>query len=435
MNSDSSISIGLLGLGVVGLGVCRAIAEKADVFAERIGRPLVVRRALVRDAAKARDGVPGGVEVTDTADELIDASDVDIVVEVLGGEEPALSYINRALHARKHVVTANKEVMAKHGPEVLRHAAGHHVMMRFEASVGGGIPIIGPLLDDLAANRLSAVNAVINGTTNFMLTGMANHGLGYDDALAEAQARGYAEADPAADVDGVDAAYKLAILSSLAFHTTVRDTDVYREGIGKLTPADFTYAAELGYVIKLLAIGRCDGKTVQARVHPAFLHTDHPLAKVDGVYNAVELEGDLLGWAMFHGPGAGSAPTASAVVGDILAIAAAIADGIPAPRAPSFDRNLAIQPMDELETKYYLRLRVQDRPGVMAKITQVLGDLGVSLASVIQKEVDAGVSMAEIVITTHVAREAAVQEAVRKLGALEQVHEVANLVRVEDGVG
>ena len=423
-----------MGLGVVGLGVTRALTEKAAALAKRAGRPLELRRALVRDAAKERGELPRGIEVTTSADDLIDDPAIDVIIEMMGGEEPALSYINRSLHAGKHVVTANKEVMAKHGPEVLSHAAGHGVHLGFEASVGGGIPIIRPLLDDLVANDLSAVNAIINGTTNFMLTAMATKGVDYDEALDEARSLGYAESDPAADVEGVDAAYKLAILSSLAFHTTVRDTDVYREGIGRLAPADFTYAAELGYVIKLLATSRLAGDVLQVRVHPAFLPTGHPLAKVDGVYNAVEIEGDLVDWAMFHGPGAGADPTASAVLGDLCAIARAIAAEVPAPRAPAFDRGLAFQPIDELETKYYLRLRAVDRPGVMAQITRVLGDLDVSLASVIQKEVGDAGRLAEIVVTTHVARESAMQEAVRQLAALDQVHEVANLVRVEDVV-
>jgi homoserine dehydrogenase len=421
-----------MGLGVVGTGLTRAMVQKADAVAERVGRPVQVRRALVRDTSRERGASVSGIEITADPERIVAAPDIDIVVELMGGEEPAHAYISRSLHARQHVVTANKEVMAKYGPEVLAHAAEHGVMMRFEASVGGGIPIIGPLMEDLAGNDITAVNAVINGTTNFMLTRMAKSGLDYDAALEEAAALGYTEAEPSADVDGTDAAYKLAILSSLAFHTTVRDTDVFREGIRGLAPVDFTYAAELGYVVKLLATSRRVGNELQARVHPAFLAIDHPLAKVDGVYNAVELEGDLVDWAMFQGPGAGAEPTASAVLGDIMAIARVITSGEAAPSAPAFDARLAVQSMDQLETKYYLRLRVHDQPGAMAQITKVLGDLQVSLASVIQKEAGQSADDTEIVVTTHVAREAAVQEAVRKLAALEPVREVANVVRVED---
>ncbi|MEE8518478.1 MAG: homoserine dehydrogenase [Dehalococcoidia bacterium] len=425
------ITVGLLGLGVVGSGVARALADKRAAIEAHVGRAVAIGRVLVRDEAKTRDDPPD-LRLTVDPDDILKDPDVDIVVEVMGGVDPALSYIQRALHAGKHVVTANKEVMAKHGPEVLAHALEHGVSIRFEASVGGGIPIIGPLMNDLAANEVTAVNAVINGTTNYMLTRMADDGISYDEALAEAKALGYAEADPSADVDGVDAAFKLAVLSSLAFRTSIKDTDVYREGIAKLAPVDFTYAAELGYAIKLLATGKRVGNDVQVRVHPAFLPWDNPLAKVDGVYNAVELEGDLVQWAMFQGPGAGAEPTASAVLGDLLAVARNVATGAPAPSSLSLDAGLSVQPMDQLDTKYYLRLRAHDRPGVMAQITKVLGDLGVSLASVIQKEVHAE-DLAEIVITTHKARESSVQQAVSELEALDVVMEVSNLVRVEDG--
>jgi homoserine dehydrogenase len=322
--------------------------------------------------------------------------------------------------------------MAKHGPELLRVAADKGVMLRFEASVGGGIPIIGPLLDDLAANDISAVNAIINGTTNYMLTKMATDGLDYDTVLREAQSLGYAESDPAADVDGVDAAFKLAILASLAFRTVVRDTDVFREGISHLAPSDFRYAKELGYVIKLLAIARRTEGRVLARVHPAFLPISHPLAKVDGVYNAVELEGDLVNWAMVQGPGAGARPTASAILADVVAIGRAIVGGARTAPSPLLDEALTIETLDDLETKYYIRLRASDRPGVMAQVTQVLGDLNVGLASVIQKPVGETGKTAEIVITTHLAREGAVQQALQQLSALDSVDEVGSLVRIEE---
>ncbi len=422
-----------MGLGVVGGGVAQALVDKAGAIEASVGRSVRLTAALVAHPRKRRSDVPTGLRITGEPSDILDDPAVDIVVEVIGGEEPAFDHIWRALHHGKHVVTANKEVMAKHGPELLAHAAEHGASIGFEGSVGGGIPIIGPLLRELAANDIVAVNAIINGTTNYMLTRMASDGLEYADALAQARRLGYAEADPASDVDGVDAAYKLAILSSLAFRTTVRDTDVYREGIGRLAPADFVYAAELGYAVKLVAICKRVGDVLQARVHPAFLPLAHPLAKVDGVYNAVELEGDLVEWAMFQGPGAGARPTTSAVLGDIISIAQAVATGAPPARPPAFDRGLRVQPMADLETKYYLRLRASDRPGVMAQITRVLGDLRVSLASVIQKEVVDAAGAAEIVITTHTAKESAVQEAVMKLAALDVVLEVSNLVRVEDG--
>jgi homoserine dehydrogenase len=429
-----SISIGMMGLGVIGVGVVKAIHDKADALAQHAGVPVKIARVLVRDVGALRPDLPKGLRLTNDAADILHSDDINVIVEVMGGVVPAFDHVATALRAGKHVVTANKELMAKRGPELLRIAAENGRALRFEASVGGGIPIIGPLIEDLAANRLSAVNAVINGTTNYMLTRMASDGLDYAAALRGATDLGYAEADPANDVDATDAAFKLAILASLAFRTTVSHTDVFREGIRRLAPADFAYAAEFGYAIKLLATARRANGRIQARVHPVLLPTAHPLAKVDGVYNAVELEGDLLDWAMFQGPGAGAGPTASAVLADILAIARSITAGAP-PAQPIIGPAIEIEPMAELRTKYYIRLSVSDRPGVMAQITAVLGDLNVSLASVIQKETsearDAG-AIAQIVITTHVAKEADVQEAVLRLSALEPVDEVSNLIRVEE---
>jgi homoserine dehydrogenase len=436
-----SISIGMMGLGVVGTGVINAILEKADALADHAGAPVQIAKVLVRDLRAKRPDVPKGLSLTTNPADIVNDQGIQVVIEVMGGEHPAYEYIAAALRAGKHVVTANKELMAKRGPELLHIASEHGSALRFEASVGGGIPIIGPLLEDLAANGLSAVNAIINGTTNYMLTRMASDGIDYDTALREARERGYAESDPADDVDGTDAAFKLAILASLAFRTEVRDTDVFREGIRRLTPADFDYAHELGYVIKLVATARKVDGRIQARVHPVFLPNTHPLAKVDGVYNAVELEGDLVDWAMFQGPGAGARPTASAVLADVLAISRSIATGAPPPALPTIGPALPIEPMAELRTGYYIRLRVNDRPGVMAQITTVLGDLNVSLASVIQLATamhrdatggDEAAQAAEIVITTHVAKEADVQEAVHRLSALEPVDEVGNLIRVEE---
>ena len=433
MAPAGAIGVGLLGAGAVGSGVAQAIAAHGDGLRRYAGRPLRLAGALVRDAAQPHPGMPEGVPLTEDAAAVIASPEVDVVVEAMGGERPALDYIEAALDAGKHVVTANKEVIAKHGPEALARAAERGAVLRFEAAVGGGIPIIGPLTHDLAANNLTAINAIINGTTNYILTRMAQ-GRPYDEALADARARGYAEADPADDVDGVDAAYKLAILSTMAFRAVVRDGDVHREGIRALTPADFRYARELGYAVKLLATSRVVGGAVRARVHPAFIPESHPLAKVDGVYNAVEIEGDLVDWAMFQGPGAGPHPTASAVLGDVLAIARGIASGTRPPAYPEARTPAALLPMADLETKYYLRLRAQDRPGVMAIIGGLLGDLGVSLASVIQKDTgEEANGAAEIVITTHTARERAVQQAVAGLEALDVVEGPVCLVRIADG--
>ena len=424
--------MGLMGLGVVGGGVARVLHDKRAAIAGHLGRDVVVKGVLVRDPAKTRNDAAPGLSMTSNPQDLLGDPDIDVIVEVMGGEHPALEHIQSAIRAGKHVVTANKEVMAKHGPEILTLAGENGISVRFEASVGGGIPIIGPLLQDLLANDMTAVHAIINGTTNYVLTSMAREGLDFGVALKNAQKLGYAEADPASDVLGRDAAYKLAVLSTLAFHTKVHASEVYHEGIDKLAAEDFRYAAELGYVIKLLAIGRRNGSTVQARVHPAFVPIAHPLAKVDGVLNAVQLQGDLVGQVMFQGPGAGDMPTTSAVIGDVLEIARSIASGGRPSPPPRLDRELAMQAMPEVETKYYLRLHANDMPGVMAQITRVLGDHQVSLASVIQKETLHVDSLAEIVITTHEARESAVQDAARQLAELDVVAEVCNLVRIEE---
>lgn len=435
MSGTDGVGVALLGAGAVGAQVARTLEDDADALARAAGRPIRLVGALVRDASKPRPGLPHGLAVTDDPSVLLNGDGVDVVIEVMGGEQPALAYIESALRSGKHVVTANKKVMARRGPELLALAAANNAALAFEASVGGGIPIIGPIVRDLAANRIAAVNAVINGTTNYILTRIAQDGASYDEALAEAQRNGYAESDPSEDVDGADAAYKLAILSALAFRGAVREPDVFREGVRNLDAADFRYARELGYAIKLLAASRLENGAARARVHPAFLPERHPLAKVDGVYNAVELEGGLVGWAMFQGPGAGPSATASAVIGDLLAIVRVAPSG-GALAYPDVGAPLRILPMADLETKYYLRMKAADRPGVMARITGALGDMGVSLASVIQKEApeDAG-GPAEVVIVTHRARERDVQEAVRRLEALDVVCGPPKLIRIEDGSG
>jgi homoserine dehydrogenase len=433
VTSSNVITLGLMGLGVVGSGVARILHEKAEIIEQRLGCHVRLKRVLVRDTKRQRAFTPPGVLFTVDPAELLGDPEIQLVVEVMGGEQPALDYIRTAIRTGKHVVTANKEVMAKHGPEILTLAQQCGMSVRFEASVGGGIPIIGPLLKDLLANDITGVRAIINGTTNYVLTHMDLDQLDFDEAVRQAQALGYAEADPANDIQGLDAAYKLAILATLAFHTQVHASDVFYEGITRIRPADFRYASELGYVIKLLAIGRRKGSAIQVRVHPAFLPVGHSLAKVDGVLNAVELEGDLVGQVLFQGRGAGDMPTTSAVISDVLEIAGSIARGDLSAPPPQLDSQTTVQPMAELETQYYLRLLCADRPGVMAQIARVLGDLGVSLASVIQKETITPEGLAEIVITTDVAKEAAVQEAIRQLAQLEEVREVSNLVRIEDG--
>ena len=433
--SEPSIGIGLLGGGVVGSGVARVLIDKGETLGELAGRPLSLEGVLVRDAAKRRpNGPPAGLLTTEAGD-ILDNPRVDVVVEVMGGQQPALDYLFRSISAGKHVVTANKEVMARHGPDLLARALDRGVRVLFEASVAGGTPIIAPLTRDLAANEVAGIRAIINGTTNYILTRMAQQGVDFDAALAEAQELGYAEADPTSDVEGRDAAYKLAVLSTLSFRARVRDTDVHQEGISRLTARDFLYAGELGYAIKLLAIAGKEGGAVQARVHPAFVPQDVMIAKVDGVLNAVEIETDLAGRVLFHGRGAGSMPTASAVVADIIAAARSLAGDTAPPLALNLSEDVRILPMSELETKYYLRLSVADRPGVLGQIAGVLGAMDISIASVIQKEADEVAQTAEIVLMTHRAREASMQQALRMLEELEVVAAVGNMVRVEEWDG
>ncbi len=429
---SSSIGIGLLGMGVVGSGVARALAEKGDELQAKCGRPLSLRGALVRDPGRARNyEAPAGLLTTDHEDILGDPG-VDIVVELIGGDEPARGYILRAIDAGKHVVTANKEVIARHGGEVKALASKRGVQVLFEASVAGGIPVIAPLVRDLVANRVISIHGIINGTTNYILTRMASDGVEFDAALREAQELGYAEADPASDIEGTDAAYKLAVLSSLAFDTTVKDSDVFREGISRLRARDFVYAGDLGYAIKLLATARRLDGGLDVRVHPVFVPDNVLIAKVDGVLNAVEIDTDLAGPVLFHGRGAGASPTASAVMANIVQIALDIVADVRRPPAQSLDEAMALRPMAELETRYYLRLSVADQPGVLAQIATILGELRISIDSVIQKQADAAARRAELVLMTHVTREASVQEALRRIGDLPVVREIGNVVRVEE---
>jgi homoserine dehydrogenase len=426
------IGIGLLGLGVVGGGVAKALRRKGETIARQAGSPLEIKGILERDPAKGpRLNIEPGLLTTE-AQEIINNPEIDIVIEALGGDSPAWEYIRDAILTGKHVVTANKEVMAKHGVELLTLAAEHEVNLLYEASVGGGIPLISPLKQDLLANDISAIYAIINGTTNYILTRMGKEGLDFATALKQAQELGYAEADPSNDVNGTDAAYKLAILATLAFHIDVRPEDVYHEGISRLAPRDFRYAKELGYAIKLLAIAKKEDHSVQVRVHPVFIPEDILLAKVDGVFNAVQIEGDLIGKVLFYGEGAGALPTSSAIIADVIYSAQAINLGLSPSLKLWLHRNKVVKPISEIETRYYLRMTVADRPGVLAQIAKTLGEHLISISSVIQKETDRMAKTAEIVIMTHPAKEAAVQKALNEMAALDVVKEISNFIRVED---
>ena len=448
MAVPSQINVGLMGLGVVGGGVASTLLDQATTISKKIGHPVGLKKILIRDPEKARSStMPPGLLTTDPEEILADP-DIHIVVEVMGGTQPAASYMKRALSSGKQVITANKEVIAKHGPELLSIAHHNGVNLLFEASVGGGIPIVGCLMNQLAANDIHSIRCIINGTTNYILTRMAYHHTDFDQALKEAQQQGYAEADPTNDVEGIDAVYKLAILASLAFHKRLAPEAVYRQGITSLEPQDFRYAAELGYAIKSLAIANLEegqGGGIQARVYTALIPLDHMLAKVDGVYNAGEVEGSLCGRVLFHGMGAGREPTTSAVVGDLIEAARrlalpselATAGYVPVQTEASAgsgeeEEPQGIKSIDDLVCKYYLRLSVADQPGVLAQIARILGDGNISIASVLQKDTNQEERTAEIVITTHPAREAFIQDSLRSMADLDVVREVKNLLRREE---
>jgi len=425
------IRIGILGFGKVGGGAYQVLEENADSIALKVGSRLEIARVADIDWQRPREvDLPQEKRATD-ARAVIEDPAIDIIVETIGGTDPALGFVLAALRAGKCVVTSNKELIAKHGREILEEADARGLDIYFEGAVGGGIPIIQPLKQSLAANRIASIVGIVNGTTNYILTQMASGGGDFAHALAEAQRKGYAEPDPTDDIEGNDAAYKLAILASIAFNSRAAIDQIYREGISRIAPADMVYARELGFVVKLLAIGRDRGDAVELRVHPAFLPQSHPLAAVSDVFNAIFVEGSAAGRLMFYGRGAGARPTGSAVVGDIIEVARNINHGARGRVPCTCFAERPVKPMDEVVTKHYVRMQVADRPGVLAKIAAVFGDEGVSLASVVQKAASGG--GAEIVWVTHESLERAVRRSLDRIRALPEVNEISNWVRVEEG--
>jgi homoserine dehydrogenase len=427
MPADRTLHVGLIGAGTVGAEVAKRLLTWGDALRQRSGGELALRRVAVRDGAKERPTVPRELLTTDVS-ELLGDPEIDIVVELAGGEEPARTYLERAIRARKHVVTANKVVMARHGPELLELAGEMDVEVYFEAAVGGGIPLIGTFKIDLAANRLERVEAIINGTTNFMLTRMAAEGRPFDAVLADAQAAGFAEADPTDDVEGNDAASKLAIMASIAFGARVHPRDVYCEGIRSVEPVDFRYARELGYAIKLLALTHRTETGIEARVHPCMIPFGHPLAQVDDANNAVFIQGDLIGDVLLQGQGAGARPTTSAVVGDLIDLARSIRRQAHAYRHFLFE-DTPVLDMERVLTRAYFRCTVEDRPGVLARICAVFGEEEVSISGATQKEIFKGDAAAEFVVTTHPAPDAALQRTRRRIAELEPVRAVSSFLR------
>jgi homoserine dehydrogenase len=429
---DGTLKVGMLGCGNVGAAVIRLLDEHADDIARRAGCRLEIERVAVRDLSKPRDVPLDGSRFTADPMEVIEDPGVDIVCELIGGSEPAGSLILAAFERDKPVVTANKELLATRGRELFDASDTKGLDLYFEAAVGGGIPLIRPLKESLAGERIRSVMGIVNGTTNFILTKMAEEGRAFDDVLAEAQRLGYAEADPTADVEGHDAAAKCAILGSIAFNARVTASDVYREGISRVTTEDIEFAARLGYVVKLLAIAELhDDERISARVHPAMIPASHPLASVRDAFNAVFVEGPKVGELMFYGRGAGGDPTATAVVGDLVSVARNLRSGARGVGCTCFHER-TIRPMSEMEGQYYILFRVQDRPGVLAEISGVFARSGVSIQSMWQEGTG---DDAQLVFITHRAREGAFQEVVAGTRDLPAVKEVRSVVRVEGAEG
>ena len=432
--SHKQINIGVIGFGTVGVGAVELLETNAEWIAQRVDAPVVVKTVVDLDWARERDYTIRADQQSRNAADVLENPDIDIVFEAMGGVKPAKEFIATALRHGKSVVTPNKELIAKHGAELLNIATASNVDLMFEGAVGGGIPIIRPMKESLAGDRIQRVVGIVNGTTNYILTAMAEEGRDFADVLKDAQERGYAEADPTADIEGYDAMYKIAILASIAYGSHIDLSRIHHEGITKITAEDIRYARQLGYEIKLLAIGAKEGDTLDLRVHPAFVPRAHPLASVHGVFNAVFVHGDPVGDLMFYGRGAGSGPTGSAVVGDVIDCARNILRGA-AGRVPCrCYQHLPIQPMSEVVTRYYLRTRVVDCPGVIGKMATTLGAHGVSLTSIFQPkhegDTDNG-GMAEIVWITHLVKEEKMQAALLVLAEMEEVLEIANIIRVE----
>lgn len=427
---NCKIVIGILGSGTVGSGVVEVLKANFEDIGKRIGREISIKSVLVRDLTKKRAHLEG-IRLTDNVDDILNDPEISIVAELMGGLHPALEYMVKAMEKGKHVITANKDAVAQFGEQLFGAAEKNNVEFRFEASVGGGIPIITPLKQCLTANKISLIMGIVNGTTNYMLTQMAEKGSDYDEVLKEAQAKGYAEANPAADVEGLDAARKAAILGSIAFNTRIKLDDVHVEGITNIKAADIAYAKELDYVIKLLAVAKDYGDGgVNVRVHPVFLPSSHPLATVKDVFNAIFIRGNAIGDAMFYGRGAGSLPTASAVVADIIAVARNIVIGNTTVMGCTCYNDRKICPLDETESSYYIRLWVDDEPGVLGAIATAFGDSEVSLKSVIQTRMVQ--THAEIVAVTHIVKHKRIEKAVELLKSLSVVDKICNIIRVEE---
>lgn len=431
------IHVGLLGLGTVGGGTLTVLRRNQAEITRRAGRAILVKMAAVRDLRKAQTAYAGeDIKITANPLEVVENPDIDIVVELIGGTEQAKDLVLKAIANGKHVVTANKALLAMHGNEIFAAAQAKGVMVAFEAAVAGGIPIIKAVREGLSANRIEWVAGIINGTTNFILTEMRDKGLAFDTVLAEAQRLGYAESDPTFDIEGVDAAHKLTILAAIAFGIPMQFDKAYTEGISKLTKEDIQYAEELGYRIKLLGITKRVAQGIELRVHPTLIPTKRLIANVEGVMNAVLVKGDAVGATLYYGRGAGAEPTASAVVADLVDVTR-MHTADPEHRVPHLAfqpdalSDAPILPMSEVRTAYYLRMRAFDQPGVLADITRILADMEISIDAMIQKEPDEGQALVDIIILTHVTVEKNANQAIAKIEALSTISGTVTRLRLE----
>lgn len=431
------INVGLLGIGTVGGGTWTVLTRNQEEITRRAGRPIQITVVADRDTERAKTLTGGAVKVTADAFEVVRAPDIDIVVELIGGYTIAKELVLEAIAHGKHVVTANKALLAVHGQEIFAAAQAKGVMVAFEAAVAGGIPIIKAVREGLTANRIEWIAGIINGTTNYILSEMRDKGLTFDEALADAQRLGYAEADPTFDIEGVDAAHKITLLAAIAFGIPVQFDRVHIEGITKLTADDIRYAEALGYRIKLLGITKRKADGFELRVHPTLIPTKRLIANVEGVMNAVVVKGDAVGATLYYGRGAGAEPTASAVIADLVDVTR-LHTADPEHRVPHLAfradqlSDTPILPISEVESAYYLRLRVQDRPGVLADITRILADQGISIDAMLQKEPSEGEHQANIIILTHVTREKHVDAAIARIEALDSTVGSVTRLRLEE---
>lgn len=436
MSNKKKVQIGIVGCGTVGSGVVQVLLNRKSLLSQRSGVDLILKRVTTRHSKVRRSiRIPSVVLTTSVASVLEDPS-IDVVVELIGGIHPAKEYILRAFENGKHVVTANKALLATEGEVLFAAARRAGRELYFEASVGGGIPIVKAIREGLIANHVEAIYAIINGTSNYILTRMAQEGDEFRQALAEAQKKGYAERNPRLDIEGEDAAHKLAILCRLAFGHSVRLNQIYTEGISQITANDLRYAQALGYSLKLLAIGKQENGKVEARVHPTLIPEDHLLASVKGVYNAIYLKGDMVGKILLYGRGAGQMPTASAVISDIVDLARNVVHGVPQNQKMSFHSvrgmiSSQIKPMKEVKMRYYIRILAQDRPGVLGEVARILGRHQISIASVIQQE-KTHATRVPVVMMTHQAVEHQMQAAIRQIDRLRSIQGPSLVIRVEE---